>query len=197
MTSSHQQLAELKQFVQDNKQHRVAHLRGVHLFPDRIIRLPEGLLGGLLGGGMQNMTADAECYPLASVTATVEQAGGVSVGGRSTLTRSLVPGMHGWQKKTEADTREAWLVVSGPQFQWQVQLVAKGLTGTNGEVGLARQFAAKINGAASKFSGPPQQNTTQPASPMDELVKLADLHTRGLLTREEFEVGKRRFLGMQ
>jgi hypothetical protein len=95
MTSSHQQLAELKQFVQDNKQHRVAHLRGVHLFPDRIIRLPEGLLGGLLGGGMQNMTADAECYPLASVTATVEQAGGVSVGGRSTLTRSLVPGMHG------------------------------------------------------------------------------------------------------
>jgi hypothetical protein len=69
MTSSHQQLAELKQFVQDNKQHRVAHLRGVHLFPDRIIRLPEGLLGGLLGGGMQNMTADAECHPLAGVTA--------------------------------------------------------------------------------------------------------------------------------
>jgi hypothetical protein len=26
---------------------------------------------------------------------------------------------------------------------------------------------------------------------------LADLHTRGLLTREEFEVGKRRLLGMQ
>jgi hypothetical protein len=32
---------------------------------------------------------------------------------------------------------------------------------------------------------------------MDELVKLADLHTWGLLTREEFEVGKRRLLGMQ
>jgi hypothetical protein len=69
--------------------------------------------------------------------------------------------------------------------------------GTSSEVGQARQFAAKINAAAARFSAPPQQNARQPSSPADELVKLADLHSRGLLTRKEFEVGNRRLLGMQ
>lgn len=44
------------------------------------------------------------------------------VAARSTLSRSLVPGMHGWQKKI--DSRELAIVIDGPEGQWVVDVPA-------------------------------------------------------------------------
>lgn len=93
-------------WVKANKRHRIAELAGVNVFADRIIRLNTWPLPG------------GDVQPVAGVEATVDLSGGVS--GRATLTRTAIPGAHGWQKKV--DTRETWLVVDGPDFQWTVQV---------------------------------------------------------------------------
>lgn len=78
----------------------LATFQGVHVYPDWIIKF----------GG------ETECHPIAGVSATTEEIGSIS--SRSTLTRSAVPGLHGWQKQT--DNRQGYLVVDGPDFQWQI-----------------------------------------------------------------------------
>lgn len=117
----------MKAWVKANRQARIAELAGVHVFPDRIIR-------------MQPWPGQhGEEYPIAGVQASVDQEGGLS--GRATLTRTAVPGAHGWQKKV--DTRETWLVVDGPDFQWSVQVPQP-------NAGQARGFAAAITTAGRR-----------------------------------------------
>lgn len=108
-------------WVKANKRARIAELAGVNVFADRIVRLNTWPLPG------------GEVQPVAGVEASVDLSGGVS--GRATLTRTAIPGAHGWQKKV--DTRETWLVVDGPDFQWTVQ-VPQILSGQ------ARGFAATV-----------------------------------------------------
>ncbi|MBC3191662.1 hypothetical protein H7X46_11380 [Pseudonocardia sp. C8] len=118
----------VRAWVERHKMERIAHLAGVHLFPDRIVRTP-------------SLLADekAEERPVAGVSASVDNTGGVS--GRATLTRTAIPGAHGWQKKV--DTRETWLVVDGPDFQWSVQV-------EQAKASQARAFAAQITTAGRK-----------------------------------------------
>jgi hypothetical protein len=174
---------DLKAYVRDHKRERIATFADLHLFPDRIIRLP-----GFLSNSLTNMLAEPEGFPIAGVQATVENSGGIS--GRSTLARTMVPGAHGWQKKV--DTRESWLMITGPDFQWAVKvepMMSK----------FAREFAAQVTGAGNAAA-----RTTQPAVPaqrpaapsaLDELRKLAELRDAGIVTPQEFEATKARLLG--
>lgn len=110
----------LKKWIQEHQVERISTCQDLHLFPDQIIRLPT------------LWSSDAtESFPLSGVSAEVGTAGGIS--SRGTLTRSVAVG--GWQKK--ADTRESWMIVDGPEFQWLVPLKPH-------ETRMARKFAAQV-----------------------------------------------------
>jgi hypothetical protein len=176
---------DLKAYVREHRRERIATFNDVHLFPDRIIRLP----GFASMNSLTNLTAQPEMFPIAGVHAAVENSGGV--GGRSTLARTVVPGAHGWQKKV--DTRESWLMISGPTFQWAMKVEPN-------MSAIARQFAAKVTGAgagaAATRPAQPAGSGPQPmpASPLDELRKLAELRDAGIVTQQEFEATKARLL---
>jgi hypothetical protein len=177
---------DLKAFVQTHKRHRIATFNDVHLFPDCIIRLP----GFASMNSLTNLTAEPEMFPIGGVQATVENSGGI--GGRSTLARTMVPGAHGWQKKV--DTRESWLMITGPSFQWAVKvepMLSKA----------ARQFAAQVTGAgnAAAQAVQPAVPAQRPAGPsaLDERRKLAELRDAGIVTAQEFEATKARLLVRQ
>ncbi|WP_245887967.1 SHOCT domain-containing protein [Geodermatophilus tzadiensis] len=177
--------ADLKLYVKEHRKERVAEFSDVHLFSDRIIRLP-----GLASvGSITNLTAEAECFPVAGVTAVLDQVGAVSA--RSTLTRTLVPGAHGWQKKI--DDREWWLTITGPEFQWVLSVAPMLKT-------VARQFAAEVTGTGNAAAQDitalpaPAESSTAHASAMDELRKLAELRDAGVVTHREFDETKARLL---
>jgi len=113
--------AELKKSVKEHLAECIATYQGVRLFPDRIVRLPVSW--------MRNEVADS--FPLVGVSATVETAGNVY--SRGTIVRNWV--LTGWQKKI--DTREAYLVINGPEFQWVLPLQPD-------QTRSARQFAALV-----------------------------------------------------
>ncbi|WP_433274047.1 hypothetical protein ACQPZA_24235 [Pseudonocardia xinjiangensis] len=73
---------DLKAYVKEHKRERITHFNDVHLFPGRIIRLP----GFASMSSMINFAAEPEMFPVAGVSASVENTGGIS--GRSTLTRT-------------------------------------------------------------------------------------------------------------
>jgi hypothetical protein len=106
----------------------VASFAGVSVYPDRILR-------------DASTHGPADEQPAVNVSATVVTGGSVS--SRATLTRSLVPGMHGWQK--EVDHREAQLVVDGPTFQWVIPIRPD-------QADKARQFAATITSVGRQAS---------------------------------------------
>lgn len=160
--------AELKAYVKANR--AIASYNGVHIYPDRIIRLPD-MAGGMIG-------VEPECRPIAGVTASTEQDG--AVGARSTLTRSAVPGMHGWQKKT--DDRQGFVVIDGPDFQWQVKYAPQF------DLGGARKFAAAVTTAGRKAV--PAPSATGSPDSLDQLRRLAELRDAGIVTQEEFEAKK-------
>ncbi|MCA1707048.1 MAG: SHOCT domain-containing protein [Actinobacteria bacterium] len=162
----------LKDYVAANR--AIASYNGVHVYPDRIIRLPN------LAGGM---FIEPESRPIAGVSATVEETGAVS--SRSTLTRSMAPGLHGWQKKT--DDRKGFVVVDGPDFQWQVSYSPQM------DLGGARKFAAAVT-TAGRQAAPRPAGTAQPMDPADQLRKLAELRDGGIVTQEEFEAKKAQLL---
>jgi hypothetical protein len=169
---------DLKAYIKAHKKERVAELKGINVFPDRIIKVPS-----LVAPTLAIRPGE---YPLDGAHAEVTLEG--SVDARTTLTRSLVPGMHGWQKKM--DNREVWLTITAPEFEWVVP-AQPGPDAT-----LARQFAAALNVASRKVA--PQQEppapTPAPASAADELRKLAELRDAGTLTSEEFAAAKQRLL---
>lgn len=160
---------DLKAYVKANPP--IASYNGVHVYPDRIIRLPD-IAGGMIG-------VVAECRPVAGVSASTEQDGAVSA--RSTLTRSMVPGMHGWQKKT--DSRRGFLVIDGPDFQWQVAFTPQFNQGAG-----ARKFAAAVTTAGRQAA--PAASAAGAPDPLDQLRKLAELRDAGIVTAEEFEAKK-------
>jgi hypothetical protein len=125
------QRKELKAYVKKHSAELVGSLPTqtgmIYLFPDRIIRL--------------RTSEQPESQPIAGVTATMEQIGGVSA--RTTLTRAATVG-DGWQK--EVDTRQTFLIVDGPEFQWSLPIptppamAAQQFTAT-------RQFASAVTAA--------------------------------------------------
>lgn len=162
----------IRAYVTGHKAERLGTYSSLHAFPDRIINKP------LIGA--------AEERPIAGVSATVAQAG--QRGSRSTLTRSLVPGMHGWQKGV--DDRSAWMTVDGPDFQWTVSV------GTDGfSLRAARQFAAQLTGWGRQASAAETPGPSAGGGLTEQLTSLAELHTSGALTSEEYAVAKARLLG--
>lgn len=113
------------EYVREHKKDVIAKVAGLYLFEDRIVRL----------SSLFNYGTDNDIQPVAGAIARVDTAGGIAA--RATLARSAVPGMHGWQQKI--DTRELWIVIDGPTFQWQVQVLR-----TN-DAHKARKFAEKVN----------------------------------------------------
>lgn len=118
---------ELKAFVKTNRSHEVARFGTIHVFPDRLVRLPT------FAGGLATLDVEPDMRPIHDVTAQVDAEGGVS--SRTTLTRALTVG-DGWGKKI--DTRKTWLTITGPDWQWTVQVPAH-------EAAQARQFVAELN----------------------------------------------------
>lgn len=120
---------ELTLYVSNHKTSRLEHFRGIHIFPDRLIKLPSAinvLLVGLSGG-----IEDPDIGCLQGATATVIESGEISA--RGTLTRSIA--FAGWQKKV--DTRTARLQISGPSFYWSIPIAPQ-------DVNAAYKFAARI-----------------------------------------------------
>jgi putative oligomerization/nucleic acid binding protein len=76
-------------------------------------------------------------------------------------------------------------------------LLHPGLTPEKLRIEMSRQLAAIRSARAAKESrGIKRDVRTASASPVDELTKLADLLERGLLTREEFDLMKAKFLDL-
>lgn len=168
-----------KDYAAEHKADRLGKFSSLHVFPDRIINKP------VIGA--------AEERPLAGVSASVEQAG--QRGSRSTLTRSMVPGLHGWQKST--DDRSAWLTIDGPDFQWTFNIGTDSLS-----LRMARQFAAQLTGwgrhAAAAMAAEPPTTTEPPTATSglaEQLSSLAELHSSGALSAEEYTAAKARLLG--
>jgi hypothetical protein len=163
------QKQDLKEFVRTTRS--IQSFQNVHLYQNRIIKLP--------------VLDDAECRPIVGTSASVEETGTIS--SRSTLTRSLVPGMHGWQKKT--DNRKGYVVIEGPDFQWQIEYLPQL------DLGGARKFVTAVNTAARSAAGPAATPATAPApDPLDQLRKLAELRDAGIVTNEEFDAKKAQLL---
>lgn len=115
--------ADLTKFVQANKTLRLATFAGLHVFPDRLIKLPNVM------GGMAGINEAPDEQPIHGVTARVEAD---EVAPRATLTRSLFKS--GWQKPGSSDAR---LIVTGPGFTWSVPVPKR-------DVAAARTFAAEL-----------------------------------------------------
>lgn len=116
-------MTELVGFVKANKAHRLATFSGVHVFPDRIIKLPNVM------GGMAGINEVADEQSIAGVAARVEAD---ETAPRATFTRSLLLG--GWQKPGSSDAR---LIVTGPAFTWSVPVPKR-------DIAAARTFAAEL-----------------------------------------------------
>lgn len=159
----------LKDYMATN--HKITFYRNVHVYADRIIRMP--------------LLTPPESHPIAGVTAKIEETGAVS--SRSTLTRSAVPGMHGWQKQT--DNRKGYIVIDGPDFQWQLEYLPQM------DMGGARKFMTALNtaGRAAAVAAAPATTDVIP-DPLNQLRKLAELRDAEIVTAEEFEVKKAKLL---
>ena len=130
---------EMREFVKSRRREELGKFGDYHLFPDCIVRLPSASTATI--GGLIDTTSDwPEHYPLQGAHAEIDTTGGIAA--RATLARSLVPGMHGWQK--EIDTRELAIVVSHPEYD----LVIDAASSNQLDIKLARRFAATINQAA-------------------------------------------------
>lgn len=107
---------------------RIAQFSGFHLYPDKIV--------------VADRTGVHDSRELHGVSATVNEGGSRS--SRATLTRSMVPGLHGWQKGQ--DDRYAELIVEGPDFYWFKPLTMPvGSQFNPHDVAPARAFAGQVN----------------------------------------------------
>lgn len=82
-------------------------------------------------------------------------------------------------------TREVFLTISGPGFEWVVR------TDNLYSSRKARDFAAKINSASQPAAASPAPTVDDVAS---QLAKLAGLYQAGVLSEDEFTAAKRRIL---
>src|SRR4051812_45604843 len=108
-------VAGLEDYVKDHKDEIVTRLGSIYVFPERIVKLPHR--GALVALDDPMRRLNPEEQPVAGVEARVEETGGIS--NRATLTRAATIG-GGWQKQT--DDRKMYLIVDGPEFQWQIEL---------------------------------------------------------------------------
>lgn len=134
-----ERVANVRSHVKEHRGDRLATIavgtKVLSLFPDRIIRLP--IIGPPL---LDGTNYDDMMRPIEGVEAELVESGSVS--SRSTLTRTLVPGAHGWQKKM--DNRDFRLVTTGSNFEWTIKVQGTGPGGSM-LVGQARKFAAAAN----------------------------------------------------
>lgn len=85
------------------------------------------------------------------------------------------------------DTRQAYLMIEGPEVSIAAKLTSEGRM----NVGLARQFAAKVNQLSQQLTPAAQSVTAAPAaSKFDQLEQLGKLRDSGVLTEEEFQAQK-------
>lgn len=84
------------------------------------------------------------------------------------------------------EQKKIWLTVSGPGFEWPVR-VPEIVSSRK-----AREFAAKVNAAATGAGGP---STPVPSDVPAQLRELAEMHEAGALTEAEFAAAKARVLG--
>lgn len=131
----------LRAYVEEHERERLATYDHVHLFPDRIIRLPHPAAMRPSTGAV----VEHAVFPVAGVTATV---GSGRIDGSSRLLGAPVPGGPG--RPRTVDARESWLVISGPRFQWAVKVEPA-------MVASAHWFAARVMcaGAAAAAPGGP------------------------------------------
>lgn len=166
---------DAKEYVRSHRAEVIRSFQKVHLFPDRLIKLPA--FGAV------------EQRPINGVSASLEESGTIS--SRTTLTRSLVPGMHGWQK--QQDNRKGFVVLDGPDFQWRIEYVPS-LT-----MGGPQKFVTAVNTAARAFAhahpATPSPSTPTEADPLEQLKRLGELRELGVLSDEEFTAKKSEILG--
>jgi hypothetical protein len=138
------------------------------------------------------------------VEATVDSAGNIAVTrGRNLAAKgagTLLFGpfgllLAGNAKHRHIDTRELYLLVEGPGWAYTQQFVP--------DMGQAlRQFASTLNVTARRYweerSAASDQKgaTTDGAGKVEQLAKLAELHTNGALTDDEFAAAKAQLLGL-
>lgn len=133
--------------------------------------------------------------------ATVDTAGNIAVTrGRNLAAKGLgtvLLGpiglfMVGNAKENQTDTRELFLLIEGPGWAF-----TRGFPPT--DTAHLHEFAGKVNVAArawrTRHEPPPSPSPTQEGNSVGQLAQLADLHERGLLTKEEFAAAKAKILG--
>lgn len=147
---------------------RSAEQRAEH---DRVVAVAEAARGGLVAEHCgvalypDRITYQGESRPLAGVRARVEE-------------HRTGQEWGGW------DQKNVWLTISGPGFEWPVR--------TNAIVSSrkARAFAAAVNGAGSTAG--PAGGQGPAVDVAGQLARLAELHSAGELTDEEYAAAKAR-----
>jgi Short C-terminal domain len=127
-----------------------------------------------------------ESVPLSGARATVETAGQLDK--RVTATRLMLTGPLALGLRKKKDNRKLFLTIEGEGAGFVVE-VHPNLERK------ARQFATRINAAASSPMASPPTQATPTDDPVEQIRKLGELREQGLLTPEEFETKKADLLG--
>ena len=101
--------SEIESYIATHEKDRVAELCGLHLFEDRIAKLPT----------WRNGRTHPDGQLLTDVQARTEAAGMIS----NSAFASAGMGVTAGRTRSKAD--KVWVVVDGPTFQWQVRLPGK------------------------------------------------------------------------
>lgn len=130
-----------------------------------------------------------EEQPLAGVTARVES--GSDIQSRVTATRLLAIGVFAFAAKKKKGG-EAYLTIEGPDFFWTAEVDRKKRSD-------AVKFAGKVNDAARAL-GPAESDEAPAPVPASggaaEVARLAELHSAGHLSDDEFQAAKMKALGL-
>lgn len=131
MTTSHQPSPadQMRAIVKNHADRRLGELCGIHLFGDRIIKLPT----------WRNHHTGSDAQWIRGVHARVEHGGTV----RSSSFFAPVAGTA--VGNTRSKPTELWIVVDGPTFQWQVRIPPRYSR-------RARRFVEKVNTVSRRAS---------------------------------------------
>ena len=139
-----------------------------------------------------HLVVGSKRYPLAGVTARVEDAG--QLNRRITATRIVATGVFALAWRKRQDDRSVFLTVEGAGVAIVREIKVKS---TPNAPANARVFAAKVNAAAGAL-GPAEAGRPAVSAGADlggQLAELAKLHESGALSDEEFAAAKARLLG--
>jgi hypothetical protein len=108
VTTSHQPSPadQMRAIVRNHSDRRLGDLCGIHLFEDRIIKLPQ----------WRNRRTRPDAQWITGVGARVEH------GGRVVSNSVFAPAFGAAAGRTRSKPSELWIVIDGPTFQWQVRI---------------------------------------------------------------------------